>query len=129
MRHPGHNAQGMSGFVTQPGVPIILQPDSCVCISCDLNFSRNKGTHVHPRWLKIRKDVYSYQKHCILCCTGGSCQCTKVQEWGPSTWCSEQSVQFWGQYFIAKGVCTSINRIATDMCRNHVRDFRRILSQ
>ena len=129
MRHPGHNAQAMSGYVTQPGVPIVLQSDSCVCISCDLDFTRNKGTHVHPRWVKTRDDVYARQKHCIMCCTGGSCPCTNVQEWGPSTWCSELSIEFWGRYFVTKGACTSINRIATNMCRNHLRVFRRILSR
>ena len=74
MRHPGHNAQAMSAYVSQPGVHIILQHDSCVCIGCDLDFSRNKCNHVRPRWVKIRDDSYASEKHCILCCTVGTCQ-------------------------------------------------------
>ena len=128
MRHPGQNAESMCAYVSQPGFHISLQPDSCVCYGCDLDFSRNKRYHVSPRWLKLRDDMY-IQRHCILCCQSNSFQCAKIEEWGPSTWHADQSVEWWGRYFVHKGVCSSVNTTAMDICRHHLRELRISLSK
>ena len=123
MGHPGKNAELMSAYVSLSGVRISLQPDSCVCKGCELDFL-HKNNHGCPRWQRLRDDTYN-QRHCILCCTTGtSCQCKKVQEWGPSTWYGDQSVEWWGKYFVHNGMCQSVNPTAMDMCRIHLREYR-----
>lgn len=128
MKHPGKLAESMSAYVSQSGVRVSLQPDSCVCNACDMDYLRNKNSGGLPRWAKLRDDMYN-QKHCILCCTTSTnCPCTRVQEWGPSMWHGDKSVQWWGEYFIHKGMHTSINPRAKDMCRLHLREYRRCLA-
>ena len=53
----------MSVYVSQSGVRISLQPDSCVCSGCNLFLTKNSD--VHPRWVKLRDKMYM-QKHCII---------------------------------------------------------------
>ena len=128
MKHPGKLAESMSAYVSQSGVRVSLQPDSCVCNACDMDYLRNKNSGGLPRWAKLRDDIYN-QKHCILCCTTSTnCPCTRVQEWGPSMWHGDKSVQWWGEYFVHKGMHTSINPRAKDMCRLHLREYRRCLA-
>ena len=128
MGHPGKNAALMSTYVSQSGVRISLQSDSCICKGYELDFLHNKNNFWCPHWLKLRDDTYT-QRHCILCCTTSTnCQCMKVQEWGPSTWYGDQSVEWWGKYFIHKRMCQSINPNAKDLCRVHLREYRRCSS-
>ena len=128
MTHPGKLAESMSAYVSQSGVRISLQPDSCVCNACDMDYLRNKNSGEPPRRVKLRDDICN-QKHCILCCTmSTNCPCTRVQEWGPSTWYGDKSVEWWGEYFVHKGMHTSINPTAKDMCRVHLREYRRCLA-
>ena len=70
--------------------------------------------------------MYS-QRHCILCC-GDNCHCTNIQDWGPSTWHGDQSVQRWGKYFVQKHVCKGVSPMAVDICRSHLREVRRLIS-
>lgn len=128
MVHPGKSANAMAVYVSQPGCQIILKPDSCVCKGCDLDFKRNHNNSGIPRWVKVRDDTLN-QKHCILCCTNSSnCQCARIEDWGPSTWHGDQSIEWWGKYFVQKDLCRAINPLAMDMCRLHVREFRRCLA-
>ena len=53
----------MSVYVSQSGVRTPLQPDSCVCSGCDLDFSRNKTSDVRP---KLRDDMYAEALHSML---------------------------------------------------------------
>lgn len=119
----------MSAYVSISGVHITLESDSCVCTGCYLDFIRNHNEHnVLPRWKRILNDV-GIERHCVICCTSRSCDCARIQQWGPSTWNGQQSVEWWGRYFMHKGMCTSINSAATDICRVHMREFERHMSQ
>ena len=65
MRHPGGNAEATSAYVScQQYYDINLQPDSCICHGCEMDFLRNKNNKVTPRWLRMRNEVYT-TKHYV----------------------------------------------------------------
>ena len=106
MRHPGDNAVAMSAYVSCQQNNINLQPDSCVCHGCEMDFLRNRNNPITPRWLRLKNEVYTI-KHCILCCKLDTCDCQHIQEWGPSEWC-DGSIEWWSQYLTKVCVLRSI---------------------
>ena len=117
----------MSVYVSCQQNNINLQPDSCVCHGCEMDFLRNRNNPITPRWLRLKNEVYTI-KHCILCCKLDTCDCQHIQEWGPSEWC-DGSIEWWSRYLTNKGLCTAVNPDVKHICRNHLREFRIHLSQ
>ena len=113
----------MSAYVSQSGVRISLQPDSCVCNACDMDYLRKLIRIVVSLHAGLRDDICN-QKHCILCCTmSTNCPCTRVQEWGPSIWYGDKS-EWWGNTLSIR-VCIRRLIRQPDMCRVHLREYRR----
>ena len=131
MRHPGNNAAEMSAYVSCQQYNVHLEPSSCICHRCEMDFMRNKNnpSTCIPRWIRLTNETYNViDKHCILCCEVDRCDCKRLHNWGPSEW-YDGKIEWWSQYFINKGWCTAVNASAKHICRNHLREFRLHLSQ
>ena len=66
---------------------ISLRPDNCMCNACYRDCLRGEGK---PRWFKLAQRLVT--KHCIMNCLDSlSCSCDGIIEWGPSSWCGNDS--------------------------------------
>lgn len=129
MQHPGSNAHALSQYATHAGCQFRLYSDSCICEPCYQDYRRNcmseNKENTIPRWLKVHTDYYTAQqwgttKHCMFCCTSGSCHCFEIQYWGPETWYEDDDVITWRKFLSSNGyVPHDIPEQCKDVCRSH----------